>query len=91
MLEFKKNTEKFPKKVDVIHICIPYQLQENFVNSVIDYYKEISTKLLIIHSTIPPKTTFKIAENCNCLVSHPRKFFLSSQGLRRPSPSTFVL
>lgn len=70
MLEFKKNTEKFPKKVDVIHICIPYQSQENFINSVIDYYKKYQPKLLIIHSTIPPKTTFKIAENCNCLVSH---------------------
>jgi UDP-N-acetyl-D-mannosaminuronate dehydrogenase len=70
MLQLKQNAEMLPKKVDVMHICIPYSSQEEFINSVVDYAKKYQPKLLIINSTIPPKTTFKISEKCKCLVSH---------------------
>ncbi|MEJ5326838.1 MAG: GDP-mannose dehydrogenase [Candidatus Bathyarchaeia archaeon] len=70
MLELAQNVEVFPNKVDVMHICIPYQSKETFIDAVVDYANKYQPKLLIINSTVPPRTTVEISERCKCLVSH---------------------
>ncbi len=61
---------KLPNEVDTMHICLPYKIQENFVDAVTKYAKQFKPRLLIINSTIPPGTTKKISESCKCLVAH---------------------
>ncbi len=61
---------ELPKKVDIMHICFPCKIQEKFVDTAISYAKQFKPKLLIINSTVPPGTTKKIYEQCNCLVAH---------------------
>jgi UDP-glucose 6-dehydrogenase len=62
--------EELPSKVDIIHICFPCTKTTFFVNAVVDYAKSFEPRLLIINSTVPPKTTNLIAERCDCLVVH---------------------
>jgi UDP-N-acetyl-D-mannosaminuronate dehydrogenase len=55
-----------PKKVDVIHICLPFKGQKEFASIVTDYIKRFEPRLTIINSTVPPGTTaslFKRSEN----------------------------
>jgi UDP-N-acetyl-D-mannosaminuronate dehydrogenase len=47
------------KKVDVLNICIPYN--NEFINNVTNYIKELDPKLTIIHSTVIPGTTEQIS------------------------------
>ena len=49
-----------PKTVDVMHICYPCTQQDKFVQTTIDYIRQIKPKLTIIESTVPPGTTQKI-------------------------------
>ncbi|MEM3641592.1 MAG: hypothetical protein QXH37_06710, partial [Candidatus Bathyarchaeia archaeon] len=70
MLKLGQVAEEIPQRVDVIHICIPCASQEEFVKVVADYANKYHPRLLIINSTVPPKTTFKVSEKCKCLVSH---------------------
>ncbi|UCF45080.1 MAG: GDP-mannose dehydrogenase [Candidatus Bathyarchaeota archaeon] len=65
-----QNRSKLPKEVDLIHICLQCKIQANFVDMAASYAKQFKPKLLIINSTIPPGTTRKIYEKCNCLVVH---------------------
>ena len=48
------------KYVDVLNICIPYS--HKFVHQVLDYIEDIEPEMVIIHSTVPPGTTFSIAQ-----------------------------
>ncbi|MGQ9507587.1 MAG: GDP-mannose dehydrogenase [Candidatus Bathycorpusculaceae bacterium] len=64
------NAETIPEIVDALHICIPYTSQDKFVDTIVNYAEKYRPKLLIINSTVPPKTTFKVSERCKCLISH---------------------
>jgi UDP-N-acetyl-D-mannosaminuronate dehydrogenase len=61
---------KLPNEVDTMHVCLSCKIQEKFVDTVAKYAKQFKPKLLIINSTVPPRTTKKIYEQCNCLVVH---------------------
>ncbi len=62
--------QDIPAKVDIIHICIPCSHVEFFVNSVVDYVLSYQPKLLIIDSTVPPRTTEIVSKRCNCMMVH---------------------
>lgn len=47
------------ENVEILHICIPWN--ENFVKIVKEEGKKIKPKLIIIHSTVAPGTTKKLA------------------------------
>lgn len=49
----------FPNHFDIMHICLPYK-SVKFVDIVVDYAKKYKPSLLIINSTVVPKTTRKI-------------------------------
>ena len=53
---------------DILHVCIPYN--DKFIDIVKKEIKEIKPKLTIIHSTIAPGTTKKLADSFNGMVVH---------------------
>lgn len=55
-------------KLDVLHICIPYS--KKFVEEVIKTTKISSPKLVIIHSTVKPKTTAIIYAKTKIPIAH---------------------
>jgi len=59
-----------PKEVDVMHVCIPCKNQEEFTNAVANSAKQFKPKLILINSTVPPKTTMLVHKRCNCLTAH---------------------
>jgi UDP-N-acetyl-D-mannosaminuronate dehydrogenase len=65
-----QDPSKTPKKIDTLHICLPCKNQDNFVATVTSYAKTFKPKLLIINSTVPPRTTKKTQQNCKCFVAH---------------------
>jgi UDP-N-acetyl-D-mannosaminuronate dehydrogenase len=65
-----QNGSKLPSDVDSMHICLPCESQETFVETVNSYCQRFKPKLVIINSTVPPGTTKKIQEQCKCLVAH---------------------
>ena len=65
-----QSKSKLPNEVDIMHVCLLCKNQEKFVDTVASYAKQFKPKLLIINSTVPPGTTKKICEQCNCLVAH---------------------
>lgn len=54
---------KLPKNIDVMHICIPFNDQEAFVKTTVEYVKKLKPKLTIIDSTVSPGTTQKVFEH----------------------------
>jgi len=66
----RQDPSELPKKIDTIHICLPFKNQDNFVATVTSYAKQFQPKLLIINSTVPPGTTKKTQQSCKCLVAH---------------------
>jgi UDP-N-acetyl-D-mannosaminuronate dehydrogenase len=70
MHEVRQSRDELPRKVDVVHICLPCDEQGKFVSIVAGYAKKFSPRLLIINSTIPPGATFEVSRNCTCLVAH---------------------
>ncbi len=70
MIELGQNRNDFPKKIDTLHICLPCGNQQKFEKITLGYIEEFKPKLAIINSTVPPCTTLKIGEKCNCLVAH---------------------
>jgi UDP-N-acetyl-D-mannosaminuronate dehydrogenase len=66
----RQDQSKLPKKVDTMHICLTCKSQDNFVATVASYANQFKPKLLIINSTVPPETTKKIQQSCECLVAH---------------------
>jgi UDP-N-acetyl-D-mannosaminuronate dehydrogenase len=65
-----QSRSKIPNKIDTIHICLPCNNQQKFVEVIAGYVEEFKPKLAIINSTVPPGTTLKVAEKCKCLVAH---------------------
>ena len=61
---------ELPKAVDTMHICLPCKERDNFVATIARYAKQFKPRLLIINSTVPPGTTKKIQQGCECLVAH---------------------
>jgi UDP-N-acetyl-D-mannosaminuronate dehydrogenase len=70
MQELGQNKSKIPSKVDTIEVCMPCGNPEKFAQVVSDYVEQYNPQLTIINSTVPPGTTLKVAEKCNCLVAH---------------------
>lgn len=50
----------FPNHFDVMHICIPCRTYDGFIVKVVDLVFKYNPKLLIINSTILPKTTMRL-------------------------------
>jgi len=56
------------KKIDVLHVCIPYSA--NFVRVVVASVKELKPKLVLIESSVVVGTTRKISQKTDCLMVH---------------------
>jgi len=54
---------KPPTSIDVMHICYPCIKQDRFVETSLNYIKELRPKLTIIDSTVPPGTTRKVYDS----------------------------
>jgi len=54
--------------LDVLHICIPWS--DKFIDIVSSQIKESTPKIIIIHSTVAPGTTKKLADKFNGMVVH---------------------
>ena len=61
-IDVKKEAQKIPDKIDIIHICIPNI--PTFEDVVCDYWYAFKPELIIIHSTVIIGTTRKIKEEC---------------------------
>ena len=70
MHALSQSRTKIPKQVDTLHVCLPCNSQQKFIDIVTRYAEEFKPKLVIINSTVPPRTTLKVAESCTCLVAH---------------------
>ena len=77
------NLSKIPDEVDIMHICIPCKDMASFIKVVSSCYKKYNPKLLIINSTVPPRTTHFIADvlqeykpnnKPDCLIVHSPMF-----------------
>lgn len=49
--------ESILKGVDVVHIAYPFRSLNEFVESVVDYARELEAEIVIVHSTVAPGTT----------------------------------
>jgi UDP-N-acetyl-D-mannosaminuronate dehydrogenase len=57
--------------VDVVHVCIPCNGRDKFVDNVTGYVEQFKPKLVIIDSTVSPGTTMDVHRRCGgCLVAH---------------------
>ena len=74
---------EIPKSIDIMHICIPCKDMALFVKIISSYYKTYTPKLIIINSTVPPRTThfvadvlqeYKVANKPDCLIVHSPMF-----------------
>ena len=70
MIAINQNQNKFPSKMDVMHVCIPCKSQKNFLEVVLQYAKQYNPQLVIINSTVLPGTTRKLYEQYQYLVVH---------------------
>ncbi len=70
MNALEQRKEKITNKIDTLHVCLPCGAPEKFAEVVEGYVDQFSPKLVIINSTVPPGTTLKVAEKCECLVAH---------------------
>ena len=66
----KVNQINLPATVDIMHVCMPYLNQKQFVDFILKYIKLFNPKLVIINSTVVPGTTRKIHEKTKCMVTH---------------------
>lgn len=57
--DFKLGKVDLPERVDVLHICYPYN--GNFIRETVNYAIKFRPKLLIIESTVPPGVTTAIS------------------------------
>jgi UDP-N-acetyl-D-mannosaminuronate dehydrogenase len=70
MLELGQSKDAVPSRIDTLQICLPCGKPERFIQVVTDYTAKYKPKLVINNSTVPPGTTLKLAEVCNCKVAH---------------------
>jgi UDP-N-acetyl-D-mannosaminuronate dehydrogenase len=66
----KLHQNSIPRGIHVMHICIPCFDQNQFVDIVSDYAKQFKPKLIIIDSTVPPKTTIQVHSRCHSPTAH---------------------
>lgn len=64
----RHNDELSAKKIDILHICIPYS--NEFEKVVVIAIKELEPKLVIIDSTVKPGTTQSIYKKTNTSLVH---------------------
>jgi hypothetical protein len=70
MEKINQNKVNFPERIDTIHICLPCENMEKFAELVVGYVEQFKPKLTIINSTVPPGTTLKVYQKCECHVAH---------------------
>lgn len=70
MSKVGQSQNKLPRKIDVMHICLPCKIKGKFVTIVAEYANRFSPGLVIINSTVAPGTTLEVSMNCRCLVAH---------------------
>ena len=58
-----------PKPIEIMHIAYPYTGGE-FINSTINYIRSFNPRLVIIHSSIPPRTTRLIQSKTNSIIAY---------------------
>jgi UDP-N-acetyl-D-mannosaminuronate dehydrogenase len=70
MVELGQVKDKIPSQVDILQVCLPCGDPDKFFQVVANYATQYRPKLAIINSTVPPGTTEKVAQKCNCPVVH---------------------
>ncbi|MDT8782607.1 MAG: hypothetical protein IAX22_08210 [Candidatus Bathyarchaeota archaeon] len=70
MKELDQYRSKIPAKIDTLQVCLPCTNSKKFTEIISNYDAEYKPKLIINNSTVPPGTTLKIADKCNCYVVH---------------------
>ena len=58
-----------PKPIEIMHIAYPYTGGE-FIDSTINYIRSFNPRLVIIHSSIPPRTTRLIQSKTNSVIAY---------------------
>ena len=58
-----------PKPIEIMHIAYPYTGGE-FIDSTINYIRSFNPRLVIIHSSIPPRTTRLIQSKTNSIIAY---------------------
>jgi len=58
-----------PKPIEIMHIAYPYTGGE-FIDSTINYIRSFNPRLVIIHSSIPPRTTRLIQSKTNSMIAY---------------------
>ena len=58
-----------PKPIEIMHIAYPYTGGE-FIDSTINYIGSFNPRLVIIHSSIPPRTTRLIQSKTNSIIAY---------------------
>ena len=70
MHALRQEKSKIPYTIDTLQVAFPCGTPEKFVDIIADYVAQYKPKLTIINSTVPPGTTQKVADKCNCKVVH---------------------
>lgn len=55
-------------KIDILHLCFPFS--KTFIKDAVNYINKIKPQLVIIESTVAPKTTQKIAKKIKAEICH---------------------
>ena len=58
-----------PKPIEIMHIAYPYTGGE-FIDSTINYIGSFNPRLVIIHSSVPPRTTRLIQSKTNSVIAY---------------------
>lgn len=56
-------------RVDVLHICFPFQI-DDFIGICVDYIQKYAPDLVVLNSTVVPGTTRKISEKAGVAVAY---------------------
>ncbi len=70
MRDLGQSKSNMPSKIDTLQVCLPCTNPDRFADIIVGYVAEYEPKLTIINSTVPPGTTLKVADKCNCLIAH---------------------
>jgi len=70
MRELDQDMGKIPAEADVLQVSVPCGNPDKFALIVAGYFEKYKPKLVIINSTVPPGTTLKVADRCQCKVVH---------------------
>lgn len=54
--------QAFSGPVGILHICIPFKVQETFCRTVVAYARQYAPELIVINSTVVPGTTRRIEQ-----------------------------